>query len=124
MRIAGLGFRQAAEVASLREALAAAGGTGGVIALAVLEEKAKAPALQALAVELGVPVRAVAPAALIAMTTATWSDRVAALFGTGSVAEAVALATAGPGARLLAPRSVSADGMATAAIAITEGTEG
>ena len=48
----------------------------------------------------------------------TQSAKVAERFGTGSVAEAAALAAAGPGAQLLGPRVVSGDGLATAAIAI------
>ncbi|HZV10809.1 MAG TPA: precorrin methylase, partial [Novosphingobium sp.] len=43
--------------------------------------------------------------------------RMIARFGTGSLAEALALVAAGPGARLIAPRHISTDGMATAAIA-------
>ena len=117
MKIAGLGFRKAAGVASLRDALAAAGGAEGVAALATADSKAGAAALQAFARELGLPVRAVGPAALAAVETPTWSDRVAAHVGIGSLAEAAALAAAGPGARLLAPRAKSGDGMATAAIA-------
>ncbi len=57
------------------------------------------------------------PGALAAQPVLTRSERVAERFGTGSVAEAAALAAAGPGARLVAPRVVSTDGMATAAIA-------
>lgn len=121
VKIAGLGFRTAAGVASLRDALAAAGGADGVVALATSESKAGAAALQAFARELGLPVRAIAPASLAAMATPTWSDRVAAHVGAGSLAEAAALAAAGPGARLLAPRAKSADGMATAAIAEGQG---
>ena len=37
----------------------------------------------------------------------------------GSVAEAAALAAAGPGARLLAPRMISADRMASCALAMS-----
>ncbi len=117
MKIAGLGFRSAADVASLRDALASAGGTHGVTALATLEDKAGAPALQALAAELALPVYGVTPAAMAMVVTLTQSDRVAAHFGVGSVAEAAALIVAGPAARLLGPRVVSGDGMATAAIA-------
>ena len=120
MKIAGFGFRKVVSVASLREALEAAGGAEGVVALATAEEKAGALALNALAAELRLPVRAITPAALAATKTLTQSNRVATRFGAGSLAEAAALAAAGPGARLLAPRAVSLDGMATAAIA--EGT--
>ena len=66
---------------------------------------------------LGLPVVAVADAALRGQATLTQSGRVQALKGAGSVAEAAALAAAGPGARLRGPRAVSADGTATAAIA-------
>ena len=121
MKIAGFGFRRAASVVSLREALVAAGGADGVVALATAEEKVGALALDALAAELRLPVRAITPTALEAAKTLTQSNRVAARFGTGSLAEAAALAAVGPGGRLLAPRAVSPDGMATAAIA--EGTD-
>ena len=121
MRIAGMGFRKTAGIDSLRSALLAAGGTDGVVALATAADKAEARALIALAAELRLRICAIAPTALAAVETPTRSDRVAARFGTGSVAEAAALAAAGPGARLLGPRAVSADGMATAAIA--EGIE-
>ena len=117
MRIAGLGFRAAAGIDSLRSALSSAGGTEGLIALATAAEKVQAPALVALAAELGLPVRAITQDTLAAVETRTWSERVAARFHTGSLAEAAALAAAGPSARLLGPRAVSADGMATAAIA-------
>lgn len=119
MLIAGLGFRETADVASLKDALAAAGGTEGVVALATADAKAGAAALQALAGELGIPIFAVAPAALMAVTTLTRSDRVLERFGAGSVAEAAALAAGGRGARLLGPRAVSRDGRATAALAMT-----
>lgn len=117
MRVAGLGFRKAADLAALREALMAAGGLGELTALATAAEKAKAPVLLRLAEALGLPVLAVAPDALGRQRTLTQSARVAGRFGTGSVAEASALAAAGPGARLIGPRAVSSDGMATAAIA-------
>jgi cobalt-precorrin 5A hydrolase len=121
MRIAGMGFRKTAGIDSLRSALLAAGGTDGVVALATAADKAEARALIALAAELRLRICAIAPTALAAVETQTRSDRVAARFGTGSLAEAAALAAAGAGARLLGPRAVSADGMATAAIA--EGIE-
>ncbi len=117
MRVAGFGFREAATVGSLRDALAAAGGATGVVALATAQEKVAAESLQTLAAELVLPLRGVTPVALAATETLTRSERVASLFGAGSLAEAAALAVAGPGARLIGPRSVSRDGMATAAIA-------
>lgn len=115
MRVAGLGFRGAATVESLRDALERAGGR--VAALATAESKAGAPVVQSLARGLGLPLLAISPARMAAEATLTRSRRVEARFGTGSVAEAAALAAAGPGARLTGPRVVSGDGLATAAIA-------
>jgi cobalt-precorrin 5A hydrolase len=121
MKIAGIGFRETAGIDSLRSALMSAGGADGVTALATAAEKADALALVALAAELHLPIRAITSGALAAVETETWSKRVAARFGTGSLAEAAALVAAGPAARLLGPRAVSADGMATAAIAEGDG---
>lgn len=117
IRVAGLGFRAPASLASLRAALVAAGGPAGLAALATAAAKAEAPVLHALAAELGLPIRAIAAPEIEAQTTLTRSARVEALHGTGSLAEAAALAAAGPGARLLGPRAIAPDGMATAAIA-------
>lgn len=117
MRIAGFGFRAAASIASLEEALAAAGGPAGLCALAALEDRADAPAFRAFAGKLGLPVRIVRRAALAGVETPTRSPRIAARFGTGSVAEAVALAAAGADAGLFVPRMTSRDRMATVAIA-------
>jgi len=117
MKVAGLGFRVSATTAALHDALTAAGGAAGLTALATAAEKANAPALIALAETLSLPIRAVSADALKAQTTPTRSPRIHTRFGTGSLAEAAALAAAGPGARLTAPRAVSHDRSATAAIA-------
>lgn len=119
MIVAGFGFRSGATLAALQDALLRAGGPEGVTHLATLATKAHD--LGPLAAVLGVPVVALDPGAVKGVQTPTQSDRVEAMFGTGSVAEAVALAAAGNGARLRGPRAVSADGTATAAIA--EGAE-
>lgn len=116
MRVAGIGFRRDAKLTSLKAALAAAG-IDGLTALATVEAKADAPALQALADTLGLPIRSIATVDLARQGVLTHSPRVTAFWGTGSLAEAAALAAAGPGARLLGPRAQSPDGMATAAIA-------
>lgn len=116
MRVAGIGFRGAATVASLRDALERAGGGAELLATAAV--KAQAPAARELAARLGVPLHGFERDVLAAQMVLTQSEKVAARFGTGSVAEAAALAAAGPGARLLGPRVVSGDGLATAAIAI------
>lgn len=115
MIVAGFGFRSGVTKGALLDALGRAGGAAGVTHLATLA--AKAEGLAGLAAALGLPVVAVAPEALAGQTVETQSDRVAALFGTGSVAEAAALAAAGPGSWLRSPRVISADGTATAAIA-------
>ena len=115
MIVAGFGFRSRATLAALQDALAKAGGSQDVTHLATLA--AKAEGLSALGHALKLPVIGLDPAALRGHETLTQSDRVAEMFGTGSVAEAAALAAAGPGARLRGPRAVSADGAATAAIA-------
>ena len=115
MIVAGFGFRSETTLAALQDALARAGGPAGVTHLATLA--AKAPGLAPLGQALGLPVLSLPAEALQGQPTLTRSDRVGALFGTGSVAEAAALAAAGPGARLRGPRTASADGTATAAIA-------
>jgi cobalt-precorrin 5A hydrolase len=114
MIVAGFGFRSKATLAALQDALARAGGEG-VTHLATLA--AKAEGLHPLGRVLNLPVLALEPERLRGVLTLTQSSRVADLFGTGSVAEAAALVAAGPGARLLGPRAVSADGTATVAIA-------
>jgi cobalt-precorrin 5A hydrolase len=121
MKVAGLGFRASVDVASLREALDAAGGERGLAALATVSDKAESVALVALAAELGLPIKSVPADVLAGVETMTRSDIVAAKFGAGSLAEAVALVAAGRNARLLTPRVVSRD--RTAAAAIAEGDD-
>ncbi len=118
MKVAGLGFRQGATVASLHAALAAAGGAAGVTVLATSEAKAGTAAMLAFAAELGLPVVGVSMTDLAAQVTLTESARVREKTGAGSLAEAAALAAIGSDARLLGPRAVSGDHMATAAIAV------
>jgi cobalt-precorrin 5A hydrolase len=121
MRVAGLGFRKEATIESLRDALAAAGGARGLDALATATDKADAAVIIALAREMGLTIRAVPAEVLAWVGTPTRSARIATMFGTGSLAEAAALAAAGRGARLVAERTVSHDKAATAAIAEGEG---
>ena len=117
MIVAGFGFRQAASLESLLDALDKARGTRAPALLATAEDKAKAPVFQALSARLNLPIHAVVLEALAAIETPTRSAKVRALRGSGSVAEAAALVAAGPGASLLGPRAVSADRMATCALA-------
>jgi cobalt-precorrin 5A hydrolase len=119
MIVAGFGFRGAATAESLLDALDKARGPQAPALLATAEDKAAAPAFQALSARLGLPVHAVTLDALAQVETPTRSATVRALrgSGSGSVAEAAALVAAGPGASLLGPRAVSADRMATCALA-------
>ncbi|MFN3847473.1 MAG: cobalamin biosynthesis protein [Paracoccaceae bacterium] len=119
MRIAGIGFRTGASLASLRDVLAQVEALGGTAeALATPQSKADDPPLRALAAERGLRVFAVRVAGI---KTPTQSARVLALHGTGSVAEAAALAAAGPGAKITVARVVASDAMATCAMAECEG---
>ncbi|SDH73118.1 cobalt-precorrin 5A hydrolase [Bradyrhizobium sp. Rc2d] len=121
MKVAGLGFKRDVTLDSLREALLAAGGLEGLAAVATVSDKADAEALRQLARECGVPIRAVPAELLAGIDTPTQSKLIAEKFGTGSVAEAAALAAAGPRARLIATRAASQDRTATAAIAEGDG---
>ncbi|MFP4328377.1 MAG: cobalamin biosynthesis protein, partial [Paracoccaceae bacterium] len=56
------------------------------------------------------------------MQTLTRSAYALDTYRTGSVAEACALAAAGPGALLLGPRAISSDRMATCALARSRNT--
>ncbi|WP_404868610.1 cobalamin biosynthesis protein [Kitasatospora griseola] len=117
--VLGLGLRRGAPAAELlRTADAALSACGldrsAVVLVATLDRKLVEPGLRAAARELNVPVVG-HPAAVLAAVPVAGSARVAAAVGTPSVAEAAALASAGPGGRLLAPRTASAT--ATAALA-------
>lgn len=116
MIVAGFGFREGAGMASLQAALALArAGHGPVTLLATAGDKIEG--LRPLAEALGLPVVGVSREALTQVAAATRSAASLAAYGTGSVAEASALAAAGPGGRLLAPRHIAPDRMATCAIA-------
>ena len=121
MKVAGLGFRRDVTLASLREALIAAGGPAGLAAVATVSDKADAAALKLLADECNLPIRPIAADVLATIATPTQSELVMEKFGTGSVAEAAALAGAGRHARLISTRAVSQDRTATAAIAEGDG---
>ncbi|MFD8482191.1 cobalamin biosynthesis protein [Kitasatospora sp. NPDC059673] len=117
--VLGLGLRRGTPAAELLRtadaALAARGLDRSAVALvATLDSKLAEPGLRAAARELGVPLIG-HPAAVLAAVPVAGSARVAAAVGTPSVAEAAALASAGPGGRLLAPRHATAT--ATAALA-------
>ncbi len=116
MRVAGFGFRTSATSASLHAALTVAGGPLGLDAVSTAQDKADAPAILRLAADLNLPLLVI-PVAEIALQATSPGAHAPRRYGGQSLAEAAALAAAGPGAWLRAPRSVSPDGMATAAIA-------
>ena len=117
MRVAGFGFRTGASLASLQDALQAAGGARTVTRIATAKDKAEAPVFQALSAALDLPVAAIPQDQIEAATVTTHSAKSQRARRTGSLSEAAALAAAGPGARLIAPRAISSDKMATCAIA-------
>ncbi len=120
--VAGFGFRAAATLDSLYSALRLAGADHEITALAAPADKAGAECLIALGAQLNLPVRAVSPTAISQADTVTQSYRVQTLRATGSIAEAAALAAAGPGARLITTRRISSDRLATCALAIGDQT--
>lgn len=116
MIVAGFGFRQGTGLASLRAALALAQrGRPAVTHLATASDKVAA--LAPLAESLDLPLQGLSPEELSGVATLTQSAASLAARATGSLAEASALGAAGPGARLLGPRQVSPDRMATCALA-------
>jgi cobalt-precorrin 5A hydrolase len=126
MIVAGLGFRTtctADELVALIERVGEAAGVR-IAALAVPDFKVGASALVRAASSLALEVRPVSRDALIAVQPLCLSRSAAALdaVGVASVAEACALAAAGPGGRLLGPRTAS--GAATCAMAICASEEG
>ncbi|MEO1193987.1 MAG: cobalamin biosynthesis protein [Pseudomonadota bacterium] len=117
MIVAGFGFRRAATVESLSDALQQTGAAGTVAALATASDKARSAAFCRFAETISLPVHAVDADSLARQETITRSQASLTARGTGSLAEAAALAAAGQGARLLGPRVVSRDGLATCALA-------
>ena len=125
MIVAGVGCRKGASAREVGAAISAALSRAGLRADAL--DAIAAPALKsaeagiaAAASDLGVPLVLVPQADLEAAgaRTMTRSERVVALMGVPSAAEAAALAAAGPAARLVAPRT--AVGTATCALATSE----
>jgi len=126
MIVAGVGCRRGAPAldieAAIRGALARAGISADALdALATVAAKENETGIKAAAEKLGVEVIVVPQADLQAVSgqTQTRSERVLVLMGVPSVAEAAALAAAGPRARLLGPRLVI--GAAACAVAIAGG---
>jgi cobalt-precorrin 5A hydrolase len=124
--VIGLGFRNEAGARAIGEALAVATGKAGAMAsiIAVPDDKAWHPALLAAAQAANLPIKSVSAEAIRASDPKVFTRSAASLQhrGVGSVCEAVALAGAGSGARLVVARVISTDRTATAAAAIVEDT--
>jgi len=125
MIVAGIGCRKGASAddvgAVIADALARAGvATTALALIAAPELKRGEQGIAAAAAALGVPLVLIAKADLKAAgaRAETRSERVLALMGIPSVAEAAALAGGGLSARLILPRI--AVGSATCALAISE----
>ncbi|MEU6116231.1 cobalamin biosynthesis protein [Streptomyces sp. NPDC047117] len=111
--VVGVGARPgvpAAEVTALiADVLAAAGlSPAAVCALATVDTRAGEPGLRAAATLLGVELRAFPAEVLAAVPVPHPSEAVRAATGTPAVAEAAALAAAGPGATLAVPKRKAA----------------
>ncbi len=117
MIVAGFGFTTRATASSLEQALAATGYKGPIDLLACPDDKALSNAMLDFAKSRRILINAVLPSKLQRAQTQTQSTLSRLLRQTGSVAEAAAIAAAGPNARLLITRRISDDGMATCAIA-------
>ncbi|SEH63840.1 cobalt-precorrin 5A hydrolase [Methylobacterium sp. 275MFSha3.1] len=121
--VAGIGFRrgtEAEEIAELIErALTLVGAArSSLAAVATADDRASDPAIRAATARFGLAPHSIAAAALEARDAevVTRSARIERLRGVGSLAEAAALAGAGPRSRLALPRIAS--GGATCALAV------
>jgi cobalt-precorrin 5A hydrolase len=122
MIVAGVGCRKGVRAADIEAAIMAAFDRAGVATshlrvIATSAAKGGEPGIAAAASAIGVPLVLIEPGDLAAagIRATTRSERVMALAGVPSVAEAAALAAGGPDARLIVPRI--AVGPATCALA-------
>jgi len=125
MIVAGVGCRLGAPAPDIETAIRTALQSAGIAAdaldaIATAQAKGAEAGIAVAAEKLGVRVVLVPEAELkvASARTTTRSERVLALTGVPSVAEAAALAAAGPSARLVSPRLVI--GAVTCALAATE----
>jgi len=122
MIVAGVGCRKGVQAADIEAAITAAFVRSGIALsrlrlIATSAVKGSEPGIAAAATAIGVPLVLIPQDDLVAAgsRSATRSERVIALTGAPSVAEAAALAAGGPAARLVLPRI--AVGPATCALA-------
>jgi cobalt-precorrin 5A hydrolase len=125
MIAAGIGCRRGTAAPEIEAAIRAALARANIAAdaldvIATIEAKRAEAGIRDAAEKLGVAFVVVPQRELAAASDhiETRSDRALALAGVGSVAEAAALAAAGPAARLLSPRLVV--GAATCALAASK----
>jgi len=125
MIVAGVGCRRGAAAQDVETALRAALARAGVAAtdlnaIATGEAKQGEPGIETAAAKFGVRLMLISDGELQAAgkRATTRSDRVLALIGLPSLAEAAALAAAGPSARLIVSRLIV--GAATCALAATD----
>lgn len=111
--VAGFGLRARATVDGLQALL----GQRRVDAFAIVADKADHPALRALAARTRIPLHAVALTDLARDRAQSPAPHQPERYGPLSVAEAAALAAAGPNSTLIQPRLTAPDGTATLAIA-------
>jgi cobalt-precorrin 5A hydrolase len=125
MLIAGIGCRRGVPAEAIEAAIAAAlaqarNQPSRIDALATAMFKSGEDGIAAAAAARGIPLILVGQADMArASNQTTHSRRVLELMGVGSVAEAAAIAAAGPDARLLVPRLIV--GPVTCALAIADG---
>ncbi len=117
MMVAGIGFRDGATVEALQDAVRRAAGDSKIHCVAVPWDKAQDEVVTALAVSLSAGIRPVFASEMKAIQTPTQSAIALRHRGTGSVAEACALAAAGQSGQLVTGRVISGDRMATCATA-------
>jgi cobalt-precorrin 5A hydrolase len=125
MIVAGVGCRKGARAVDIEAAIVAAFAHVGVATselslIATSAAKGDEPGITAASSAIGVPLVLIPQGdlAVAGERATTRSERVIALTGVPSVAEAAALAAGGPAARLIAPRIVV--GPVTCALAETE----
>jgi cobalt-precorrin 5A hydrolase len=124
MIAAGIGCKRGATASDIEAAIHAALASARIEAdaldvIATIEAKSAEAGIRTAAAKLGVTLMVVPELELFAANgrVETHSERVAVLSGVGSVAEAAALAAAGPASTLIVPRLIV--GAATCALAAT-----
>jgi cobalt-precorrin 5A hydrolase len=124
MIAAGIGCKRGAPASDIEAAIRAALASARIEAdaldvIATIEAKSAEAGIRTAAEKFGVTLIVVPELELAAANgrVETHSQRVAALAGVGSVAEAAALAAAGPASKLIVPRRIV--GAATCALAVS-----